>query len=121
MGDGHHTPRKSGTGIPPTTKPPHHAVPLLKLPQPTTSLNDAVIHQQQPQIDSVRTEGASNNLANIIESFKKEKSAFNERFSELKKRLDTFNSKRGGAGAGLASSSTSDMFHKTAPMSQTLK
>jgi uncharacterized coiled-coil DUF342 family protein len=61
-------------------------------------------------------------LANIIESFKKEKSAFNERFSELKKRLDTFNSKRGGAtAAGLASSSTTDMFHKTAPMSQTLK
>ncbi len=99
-------------------------MPLLKLPQPTatTSLNDAVIHQQQPHLDSVRTEGASNNLANIIESFKKEKSAFNERFSELKKRLDTFNSKRGGAtAAGLASSSTTDMFHKTAPMSQTLK
>ena len=36
------------------------------------------------------------NLAHIIESFKKEKSAFNERFSELKKRLDTFNNKRTG-------------------------
>jgi uncharacterized coiled-coil DUF342 family protein len=34
------------------------------------------------------------NLTNIIESFKKEKTAFNERFQELKKRLDTFNSKR---------------------------
>ena len=37
------------------------------------------------------------NLAHIIESFKKEKSAFNERFSELKKRLDTFNNKRVGS------------------------
>lgn len=64
-------------------------------------------------------------MANIIESFKKEKSAFNERFSELKKRLDTFNSKRGGGATattgGLAPSNPSDAFHKTAPMSQTLK
>ena len=34
-------------------------------------------------------------MAHIIESFKKEKFAFNERFSELKKRLDTLNNKRG--------------------------
>jgi hypothetical protein len=84
------------------------------------NLNDAVIHQPPPPVDSVRNEGASNNLANIIESFKKEKSAFNERFSELKKRLDTFNQKRGGA-TGATSAAPTDMFNKTAPMSQTLK
>jgi uncharacterized coiled-coil DUF342 family protein len=31
------------------------------------------------------------NLSSIIESFKKEKTAFNERFLELKRRLDNFN------------------------------
>jgi hypothetical protein len=46
-----------------------------------------VVQQQPPA-------GKNQNLANIIESFKKEKTAFNERFSELKKRLDTFNNKR---------------------------
>ena len=71
-------------------------------------------------IQHVAQQQPANNLANIIESFKKEKSAFNERFSELKKRLDTFNSKRNTAGT-MAPSSGSEMFNKTAPSSQSLQ
>ncbi len=67
-------------------------------------ITNVVTQQQQPQIKN-------QNLANIIESFKKEKTAFNERFSELKKRLDTFNNKRGCSENG---------FNKTAPMGSTL-
>jgi hypothetical protein len=54
------------------------------------------------QVAAPQQSAAKNqNLAHIIESFKKEKTAFNERFSELKKRLDTFNNKRVGNQPGL--------------------
>jgi hypothetical protein len=61
--------------------------------------------------------GKNANLANIIESFKKEKSAFNERFSELKKRLDNFNNKRVGNQPGLHHEIEGPpQFNRTAPM-----
>jgi len=71
-------------------------------------------------ITPAQQSGAKNqNLAHIIESFKKEKFAFNERFSELKKRLDTFNNKRTGQHhPGLEG--LEGHFNRTAPMYKTL-
>jgi len=43
----------------------------------------AKLHQQQKQ-----------NLTHILESFKKEKTVFNQKFSELRRRLDSFGQPR---------------------------
>jgi uncharacterized coiled-coil DUF342 family protein len=85
-------------------------VPPLKLPQKVEGRSSQISRrdQQSAAADMTFSERSqfgvppqqsatkNQNLAHIIESFKKEKSAFNERFSELKKRLDTFNNKRTG-------------------------
>jgi hypothetical protein len=85
-------------------------VPPLKLPQKAEGKSSQLSRRDQQhaaadmtfsersQIGVPVQQSASKNqnLAHIIESFKKEKCAFNERFSELKKRLDTFNNKRTG-------------------------